>query len=298
MVFSDKKRHGNAEPLLEELPNGSFTLTKRGHLAGLRPVEVPCGGCIGCRLKRSRAWAMRCMHEASLHDANSFLTLTYDEKHLPMRGQLHYPHFQTFMKQLRKRYKVSFYMCGEYGDDGRPHYHAIIFGHGFPDKKRIRELDSGCTIYRSAELEKLWKHGYSSIGNVTFESAGYVARYCMKKITGHLAMQHYERHDEYGPYQQIPEFAHMSLNPAIGKRWLEKWHTDVFPADYCIVDGRKVEVPTYYDKLYETIDSDQNNWIKFDRMLDAETRSADNTEARLTVRATVAKAKLAQFKRT
>ncbi len=153
-----------------------------------RPVNIPCGQCIGCRLDKSKQWAIRCVHEASLYDNNSFITLTYNTEHLPEDRSLEVRVFQLFMKRLRKRFgtKIRFYACGEYGDqNGRPHYHACLFNHDFQDKKLWkRGKDPSLDLYRSADLEKLWPYGYSSIGEVTFQSAAYVARYIMKKITG------------------------------------------------------------------------------------------------------------------
>ena len=77
------------------------------------PVKLPCGRCIGCRLERSRQWAMRCVHEASLHEANCFITLTYDDAHCPKDGSLRFEHWQKFMKRFRKRFGsgVRFYHC-------------------------------------------------------------------------------------------------------------------------------------------------------------------------------------------
>ena len=86
----------------------------------IRRLSLPCGRCVGCRLERSRQWAVRCMHEASMHMFNSFVTLTYDDDHLPEYNSLNYKHFQDFMKRLRKSHNgVRFYMCGEYGEDFR-----------------------------------------------------------------------------------------------------------------------------------------------------------------------------------
>lgn len=267
----------------------------------LRPGEIACGQCFGCRLERSRQWAMRCMHEASLHDSNSFITLTYDNEHLPFRSQLEYSHFQLFMKRLRKRAgrPVRFFMSGEYGErEGRPHYHALLFGFDFSDKQKFRQLDSGCKLYTSKMLEELWPFGMSSIGTVTFESAAYVARYCLKKMTGPGAESYYARTDCHGSYQIVPEFAHMSLKPGIGAPWLEKFQTDVYPHDYVVVNGMKVKPPKYYDKLYEGKDVDSLEWIKFERALDAEKNLDDNTFERLAVKETVAKARLNQFPRS
>lgn len=157
-------------------------------------LQVPCGRCVGCRLERSRQWALRCIHEARMHKQNCFITLTYNDENLPADKSLHYEDFQKFMKRLRRKFGegVRFYMCGEYGENlGRPHFHACLFGVDFADKKLWRKSPSGAFLYRSATLEQLWPFGYSSIGDVTFETAAYVARYIMKKITGEAAELHY-----------------------------------------------------------------------------------------------------------
>ena len=102
-----------------------------------QPVDLPCGQCIGCRLERSRQWAIRCVHEASLHERNCFITLTYRDECLPTNGSLDLDAFQKFMKRLRRRFGegVRFFHCGEYGENfGRPHYHAILFNLDFSDK--------------------------------------------------------------------------------------------------------------------------------------------------------------------
>lgn len=69
-----------------------------------RPIEIPCGQCIGCRLEHSRQWAMRCVHEASIHDDNCFITLTYNDTNIPSDGGLRHRDYQLFMKRLRKAY--------------------------------------------------------------------------------------------------------------------------------------------------------------------------------------------------
>jgi len=279
VVFSESKKHGST----------------------LRPIEVPCGQCIGCRLERSRQWAMRCVHEASLHDRNMFITLTYSDTHLPQRSSLHYKDFQTFMKRYRRFLSprsCSYFVCGEYGDlNGRPHYHAIIFGHQFEDQLPLLLLGDH-KLKRSPTLEKLWFKGSSSIGEVNFQTAAYVAQYCLKKRTGPHAAEHYTRYDLSGiEYTIEPEFARMSLNPAIGKRWLEKWHTDVYPHDYVIVNGNKVKPPKFYDKLLDEADPDTLAYVKYMREVEAATHAADNATERLEVRATVAKGLQAHYNR-
>lgn len=150
---------------------------------GTEKLDLPCGKCVGCRLNRSRQWAIRCMHEASLYDKNCFITLTYDDEHLPKNRGLDVSHFQNFMKRLRKEYGqgIRFFHAGEYGSKTRrPHYHALLFNHDFVDKSLIA-VRNDHRLYVSPSLQRLWPFGYSSVGDVTFESAAYVARYSLKK---------------------------------------------------------------------------------------------------------------------
>ena len=145
------------------------------------PIELPCGGCIGCKIQRSREWSIRCMHEASQHTENTFLTLTYNDSHLPKDSSLKYEDYQGFMKRLRYRakneqkYNLRFYMCGEYGELGRPHYHAIIFGYRYADETLWKNR-RGNQTYRSKNLEQDWPFGFTETGNVTSQSAAYAAR--------------------------------------------------------------------------------------------------------------------------
>ncbi|MDR1367216.1 MAG: hypothetical protein LBJ76_00670 [Candidatus Accumulibacter sp.] len=202
------------------------------------------------------------MHEASLHDENCFITLTYDDEHLPENGSLCYSHFQLFMKRLRKKFtgkRISFYMCGEYGDTtSRPHYHAILFNHTFPDLEYLKKTGSDAKIYTSEILSKLWPYGMSSIGSVTFESAGYVARYCLKKVTGDDSRYHYSVLDrETGELTPlVPPFSHMSLRPGIARDFFVRFRDDCFPSDIVVVNGRKVNPPKYYDRLYKRMNPD------------------------------------------
>lgn len=219
-------------------------------------LKIPCGQCIGCRLERSRQWAMRCVHEAQLHADNAFITLTYEDKHLPPGGSLEPEAFQLFMKRLRKAIspeRILFFACGEYGSKyGRPHYHACIFGYGFPDR-RLWSRRRDIALYRSDLLEKCWQFGLSSVGDVTFESAAYVARYIVKKWLGSDAAEHYQRVDcDTGEITSVePEFTRMSLRPAVGKKWFEQYTTDVYPSDEVVLRGRKMRPPKYYNGLYE-----------------------------------------------
>ena len=228
-------------------------------------ISLPCGQCIGCRLERSRQWAIRCVHEASLHDKNCFLTLTYDDEHLPKGNSLNVDDIQKFFKKLRRRIepdKLRFFQCGEYGSlNARPHHHCIIFGYDFPDRELFFQGVSG-NVYRSAMLEDLWPYGYSSIGDVTFESAAYVARYVLKKINGKDSDEHYKG--------RKPEFITMSRRPGIGAAWFDKYKSDVYPKDFITIqDGLRCRPPKFYDKLYEVNHEFELAGIKEKRRLTA-----------------------------
>lgn len=261
-------------------------------------VTVPCGQCIGCRLERSRQWAVRCVHEASLYDDNCFITLTYSEDYVPRDGSLDVSHFQKFMKRLRKRFGegIRFYHCGEYGSQfGRPHYHAILFNFDFKDKVLWQERN-GEKLYRSTSLEELWPFGHSSVGTVTFDSAAYVSRYIMKKVLGDNADEHYIRVDiDTGECFQIkPEYTTMSRRPGIGKGWYDVYGSDVYPRDEVVLRGKKMKPPKYYDGLYELTDSHDYERLKIRRKRASAERSDDNTRDRLDVRR---KVKESQVKR-
>ncbi len=225
------------------------------------PVIIPCGQCIGCRLERSRQWAIRCVHEAQLHEDNSFITLTYNDESLPWCKSICKDAVQRFWKRLRKRHNgpIRYFMCGEYGSSMfRPHYHACVFGCKFP-KKVLWQVRDGVKLYRDPVLEALWPKGFSTIGDVTFESAAYVARYIMKKVTGKLADAHYKG--------RLPEATWMSRRPGIGKAWFDKFSSDVYPSDAVTLRGNiKCRPPKYYDNLFDVLDPEMYRVVKGKRI--------------------------------
>lgn len=267
------------------------------------PVTVPCGQCIGCRLERSRQWAIRCIHEASLYDENAFLTLTYDDAHLPQDGSLDKSHYQLFMKRLRARIeprRVRFFHCGEYGSrTWRPHYHALLFGYDFPDKI-FYTSKGGNRLWISELLNELWGQGFCTIGDVTFESAAYVARYIVGKVTGDQADEHYQSVDpETGEVFRLqPEYVTMSRRPGIGKPWYDKFKDDVFPDDYIIIRGRKMRPPRFYDSLYAQDVPRETLKLKRDRIARAMEYEGDNTSERLRAREKVKQAQAKTLKRS
>lgn len=280
--------------------HGEITF-KQGQGVGLA-LKIPCGQCVGCRLERSRQWAIRCVHEAQMHVQNCFITLTYDEENIPSGGTLNKKHFQDFMKRVRYQFpklRIRYYHCGEYGSQtSRPHYHALLFGLDFQDKILLRD-SRGVKLYTSETLQKLWPYGHSSIGDVTFESAAYVARYVMKKVTGKAAKSHYEKViPETGEIISIlPEYTSMSLKPGIGSEWFNDFKSDVFPDDFVVLKGKKLRPPRYYEKLYDIQEAEKMDSIKLSRKRYASTKKSNNTPERLAVRAKVLTAKVSQLKR-
>lgn len=239
-----------------------------------------------------------------MHEGNSFVTLTYSEDNIPPDFSLRYKDFQLFMKRLRKEFapqKIRFYMCGEYGETySRPHFHACLFGAFFSDRYSWRKSPSGFDLYRSPTLERLWTAGSAEIGDVTFESAAYVARYIMKKVNGDAAMEHYKVVDsETGEiYWREPEFTKMSLKPGIGFRWFEKYRGDVFPHDRVISRGIAATPPRYYSDLLKLVDESMFMDIKEKRLAKAAELSHDNTVERLRVKEKVCNARVSQLKRS
>ena len=238
-----------------------------------------------------------------MHTENAFITLTYNDENLPADLSVDKRHFQKFMKRLRKSIepkKVRFFHAGEYGEElGRPHYHAIIFGHDFPDKKKWKK-SNGQMLYRSDALEQLWPFGYCSIGAVTFESAAYVARYIVKKITGESADDHYQIVDkETGEItQRSPEYITMSRRPGIGKTWLDRYKSDVYPSDFVVLQARKLKPPKYYDNQMDLAEPEILKKIKSKRVQGAKKNSTNQTPERLITREYIQLNKLKQLKRT
>jgi len=265
-------------------------------------VTLPCGQCIGCRLERSRQWAVRCVHEASLHPDNSFITLSYSDEHLPPGGTLVLRDFQLFMKRVRKHYGsgIRFFHCGEYGETTqRPHYHALLFGLNFSDKYVFKKASrSEHLLYRSPTLEKLWPLGASVIGSVTFESAAYCARYIVGKQTGPAA-EVYEAHTDEQTGEifgdRFPPYITMSRRPGVGHGWVQQFKSDVYPHDYVVdINGHKSRPPRYYDNQ---LDEKTLQRLKGARQATARKHEDNNTVDRLAVREEIAEAKLKPFKR-
>jgi len=259
------------EPLRAVLVGGpqGRTLFFKPHPKG-DAISLPCGRCIGCRLERARQWAVRIMHETQMHDQSCFITLTYDDDHLPKDGSIDVRTCQLFLKRLRfalSSRKIRFFLCGEYGEKlGRPHYHAIIFGYDFPDKVKLTTSSaSGFAHFTSKELTDLWGQGRCDVGAVSFDSACYVANYATKKITGDKADEHYQG--------RTPEFLLMSRKPGIGRSWFDSFSGDVYPSDEIVVRGKSGRPPRYYDNVHRKADP-----VGFERVSDKRRLVADELQ--------------------
>lgn len=252
---------------------------------------------MGCRLSHAQQWAIRAMHESMMHEYNSFITLTYSPENLPADLSLDHTHYQKFYKRLRfhlapENISPRFLMCGEYGSRGdRPHYHALIFGYDFPDKTLWQ--DGKSKLYRSKTLELLWPHGFSTIGEVNYKTAQYVAGYIRKKLKGKAAdtpdengLKAYELYDQVTGeiIKRAPEYAQMSRRPGIGSTFYEKYGEQIRNHDYCVMDSSRVRVPGYYDKLTERHDSEILATIKRYRQNNARKYAKNNTPERLAAR--------------
>lgn len=285
-------------------------------------IKLPCGQCIECRLQRSRNWALRCVHEASLWELNCFITLTYNNESVPHFTEcgftyhtLYKQDFVKFMKHLRKHEgeNIRFYMCGEYGEAcqncnlsrrycrcrtyipglGRPHYHAALFNYDFIDKELWKDKKR-YRIYTSKFLNHLWPWGYSTIADLNWESAAYIARYITKKILGdkELSERHYKG--------RLPEYTNMSrgnrnskLN-GIGSKWFELYQNDIYPKDSIHYKGKSLRPARYYDKLYDIDHHDTLLEIRKSRKERGKKNAVNEIAQRRSSRARVAQYRLQQ----
>ena len=249
-------------------PNGQHTPIDQDNYPRM---TRPCGYCTGCRFKQQQQWTVRCLNEQTTHnETSSFITLTYNPQQLPPNAGLDYTHWQKFIRSLKKRNNgksIRYFGVGEYGDNfGRPHFHAILFGHHFDDKIPLLGNKTK-NLYKSQSLQSAWctsdqePRGYVSVGDVTPESISYVCGYVQKKIYGQMKGQHYKyidldtgeqtTHQPYNyKYLRAPEKAFMSRRPGIGSTYYDKYHSDMYRMqNNCIhLNGKEIAVPSYYNK--------------------------------------------------
>lgn len=296
--------HGYRSNKLSENGKRQFVFSRKNGYVD-QALTVPCGQCLGCRIDRSREWALRCVHESRFHKQNSFITLTYDDEHLPIDGSLDKTHLQKFFKRLRKKLgQFRYFSCGEYGDtSSRPHYHAIIFGVDFSeDRQQVSKNKQGNILYSSETLSQAWGMGNCWIGNFTYQTAAYTARYVMKKQIGKNGSDHpnYSRLNvNTGELIQVArEFACMSMRPGLGSAWYDKFKSDAFPSDFLVHEGKKHPVPRFYVNKLKEGNSYEFDLIAKKRKKAREENSANSTTDRLRVRHEVKKSQLSKLTRS
>ena len=233
------------------------------------------------------------MHEAQTTEedygpgTSKFITLTYSPENLPKDESLSLKEFQKFLKRYRKSTKnsVRFFGCGEYGGKlTRPHYHLILFNADLGETKQVGRNKAGHPLYSSEMIAKSWPFGYNWVGELTFQSAAYTARYILKKINGKDSITHYNHIDEQTGEiysSKLPEFVTMSRRPGIGKEFYNRYKNDIYPRDQVVIDNKKYPVPAFYDKLLAQDDPKLLEELKVKREKAAVAASLLETEDRL-----------------
>lgn len=250
--------------------------------------DVPCRGCYGCRMRKRLDLTLRGLHE--FQDSSgiaSFVTFTYRDSAMPDDWSLNKKVASNLTKNLGIKIKrhygvdVKYIIAGEYGDEtDRPHYHAIIFGFNFPDKKPWKRSKNGDMYYTSEFLEEIWPHGFCPIGECNKQTIAYTCKYAMKKVTGELAKEHYFKTNRLTgeQFHVQPEFCNHSW---IGKSWFQKYQSDVFPADNIAHEGVLYPVPQYYLDQLEKLDPELWDYVKEQRALTEWDPNAELTVKRL-----------------
>lgn len=216
-------------------------------------VPIPCGNCLACKLNYAKNWALRCCLEAEEYEYNWFVTITYDDEHIPFDHKVHKEDLQKYLKRVRKKYGegVRFFGAAEYGElTHRPHYHLILFNLPLPDIKCLGKAFKGY-MYESKELSSCWKNGYTSIGDVSYSSCNYVARYCLKK------------------YDDPDTFLLMSRRPGLAYNYFQKHKEDIYENDciyYNFGNTLTARPSRYFDTLYSKIMPEQFENIKTERL--------------------------------
>lgn len=264
-------------------------------------LDLPCGRCNGCLAERARQWMVRCTHEASLHERNCFVTLTYSDAELPPGGSLRGRDVTLFIKRLRHHYPdqpFRYFLCGEYGERlGRPHYHICLFGLDFEDKRYIGKTQSGHEQFESQILSLVWRRGLARVSAFTPSCAAYTARYILQKHNGPESEAKYQKIDPHTGevFQLEKEFNRASRNPAIGFNFLRLYWPSVAERGTVVVDGREQRAPRYYDKVLRKLGAMDE--VEHRRFLTAQAQAEHTSPERLAVRAKVHDARMKTKKR-
>lgn len=141
---------------------------------------LPCGKCEACRRNYAEQWAVRCTLEASEHLYNYFITLTYDDAHLPYGDKRDIDLFLDRLEGKGHKNKVRYFITKEFGElTGRLHYHGILFMDE-PLTLVDGKLLNGNMYYHAKEITKAWDYGLHNIARFECNCARYVAKYATK----------------------------------------------------------------------------------------------------------------------
>lgn len=265
-------------------------------------LELPCNKCKSCKLRKAKEWALRLWHESQMHEQNSYVTFTYADQNLPDYQDLEHRDWQLFIKRLRKSnptQNITYFMCGEYGDaTHRPHFHAILFGYYPPDAVYHR-TEKGNRYYKSADLDRHWRQGFTDTSNVSYKNAGYVARYTLKKQLASEELQdRYTYLDVNGDLQTRRfEYVRMSTGRepgnGIGASWFHKNHLNCIEQDLVRdPNGFACPIPRYYLNILRDLYCEDTFDFLAKRRLEKARANPDNSPDRLRQKAVCAEAKV------
>lgn len=237
-----------------------------GHKLGLTELKLPCGKCPECQKDYYTQWATRGSRELQRWPISLFITLTYDDDHLPEDRSLNKKHVQDFIKRVKKHAQstkenpVRQIYCGEYGTQtSRPHYHVILFNFDLEDKKPFRRTDQGDTIYHSQVLRNLWPFGNSEFGIAKPGAIAYLFKYILKKKTRKEKKNPLELLIGDTTYEVEHEFIEASRNPGIGAHMRQ---SNSIKKGYLSVNGVRTKLPKYYQNFLQTHDPDTYEKLK------------------------------------
>lgn len=271
---------------------GGFTRVRADSPHGL-PMTIPCGRCRECRMAIARDWGIRAMHDVKAHtrtgSGSAFVTLTLDDTKVHDCVGLDPRMLKLFHMRANARLGggLRYLSVGEYGDKNqRPHYHCIFTNKGFADRKWCANGSTGEKLYESKILNELWPHGYAHIGDVSYKSAMYVARYVLKKVSPELYGERYERIVAGKQIFVPPEFAVMSRRPGLGRPFYDLYKEELLANDSCIVDGHKSPLPRYYSNVFKAEDPDAYERLRKQRKRESVEYRADHPEEQQWLRRT------------
>lgn len=287
------------EHVYRPYPHDSKFFAPCGSDRGFAYQTIPCGKCVGCRMEYSRQWANRCMLELEYHSSAYFVTLTYDDYHVP---RSYYPDEDTgeaqlsltlqpkdvtdFLKRLRKNtgQQFRYFYCGEYGPSTwRPHYHLIIFGLKLDDLTTVNPSGlllpkrAGYQYYYSATLQRAWSSHdpvYDLFGNLLYRDVRPIGNISITDVTWETCAYtaRYIMKKLKGPESQFydtfalhPPFVRMSRMPGLARQWYDD-HPGIDEYEYINLrtptGGKKFRPPRYYDKLFDIDQPDRSQEMK------------------------------------